>query len=85
MSVAEYDNFIKSSDQQKVNTIQNKVMGIYNASPFKNQATNFDTQAIIRGVLAGEIPKNVQKETDTKEEKKTDTSGFVSGSMKLSN
>ena len=85
MSGAEYANFIKSSDQQKVNTIQKKVMGIYNASPFKNQATNFDTQAIIRGVLSGKIPQNIQKETDTKEEKKTDTSGFVSGSMKVSN
>ena len=85
MSEAEYANFIKSSDQQKVNTIQKKVMGIYNASPFKNQATNFDTQAIIRGVLSGKIPQNIQKETDTKEEKKTDTSGFVSGSMKVSN
>ena len=76
MSGAEYANFIKSSDQQKVNTIQNKVMGIYNASPFKNQATNFDTQAIIRGVLTGKIPQNIQKETDTKEETKTDTSGI---------
>ena len=85
MSEAEYANFIKSSDSQKVNTIQKKVMGIYNASPFKNQATNFDTQAIIRGVLSGKIPQNIQKETDTKEEKKTDTSGFVSGSMKVSN
>ena len=74
MSEAEYANFIKSSDSQKVNTIQKKVMGIYNASPFKNQATNFDTQAIIRGVLTGKIPQNIQKETDTKEEKKTDTS-----------
>ena len=51
-------------------------MGIYNASPFKNQATNFDTQAIIRGVLTGKIPQNIQKETDTKEETKTDTSGI---------
>ena len=76
MSETEYANFIKSSDQQKVNTIQNKVMGIYNASPFKNQATNFDTQAIIRGVLTGKIPQNIQKETDTKEETKTDTSGI---------
>tara|TARA_R100000149_G_scaffold63809_1_gene35033 strand:+ start:572 stop:2320 length:1749 start_codon:yes stop_codon:yes gene_type:complete len=74
MSEAEYANFIKSSDQEKVNTIQNKVMGIYNASPFKNQATNFDTQAIIRGVLTGKIPQNIQKETDTKEETKTETS-----------
>jgi len=85
MSETEYANFIKSSDQEKVNTIQGKVIGIYNASPFKNQATNFDTQAIIRGALIGEIPQNIQKETDTKEEKKTDTSGFVSGSMKVSN
>ena len=76
MSETEYANFIKSSDQQKVNTIQKKVMGIYNASPFKNQATNFDTQAIIRGVLTGKIPQNIQKETDTKEETKTDTSGI---------
>ena len=85
MSEAEYANFIKSSDSQKVNTIQSKVIALYNSSPFRNQATNLNYKAIIQGVLTGEIPKNVQKETDTKEEKKTDTSGFVSGSMKVSN
>ena len=85
MSEAEYANFIKSSNSQKVNTIQSKVIALYNSSPFRNQATNLNYKAIIQGVLTGEIPKNVQKETDTKEEKKTDTSGFVSGSMKVSN
>ena len=87
MTQSEYANFVKSSDANKINLLNKKIMGIYNASSFKNQPLNFDTSAIIQSVLSGNIPKNIQKETNTntKDNKVDTTSGFKSGSMKIIN
>jgi len=87
MTQAEYANFVKASDANKINILNKKIMGIYNASSFKNQPLNFDTSSIIQSVLSGNIPKNIQKETNTntKDNKVDTTSGFKSGSMKIIN
>tara|TARA_R100001015_G_C4634196_1_gene200261 strand:- start:4435 stop:6231 length:1797 start_codon:yes stop_codon:yes gene_type:complete len=66
MSETEYANFIKASEPEKTQIITNKVNSLYEASPFKDQAKNFDILSILKGSAEGKIPKNIVKENKNK-------------------
>ena len=55
MTEEEYSIFKTSSGAEKAQAIQDKVMQVYYASPFRNQAPTFDVAAILKATETGKI------------------------------